>query len=126
MPVKNWEYVATPTGAYRYSINSTGDSSHKYGNCYCGQHATEVFIQVEERQFYDFVTRKLTNPDDPNWFDDFLESPATYTGSEADRGWTQNKCRTLMGHYNCLLAKRYKREALLTIAAQSGGGSPIE
>src|SRR5215475_10419889 len=107
MAVKNWEYVATPAGVFRYSITSTGNSSHKYGNCFCGQHATEIFSQVEERQFYDLVTRKLINPDDPNWFDDFLESPATYTKSEADRGWTQNNCRTMMGHYDCLVAQRH-------------------
>jgi|SRR5215813_3284956 len=126
MPEKNWEYVATPTGIYRYWITSTGDSSHKYGNCFCGQHATEVFNQIEERQFYDPVMHKWTNPDDPDLFEDFLESPATYTGSEADRGWTQNKCRTMMGHYDCLVAKRHKGETLPAIAALSGGGGENE
>jgi hypothetical protein len=126
MPENNWEYVTTPTGAYRYRISSTRGSSHKYGKCFCGQHATEVFIQVEERQYYDPVVGKLINPDDSNWFNDFLESPAAYTGSKADQGWTQNKCRTMFGHYDCLVARRYKGDVSPAIAAESGGNGTSE
>ena len=46
---------------YRYDLNSTEESSNKYGNCYiCGKHATEVFHQTEEKQYFNPVTQQLS------------------------------------------------------------------
>lgn len=64
---------------YRYKISSTGGNSQKYGNCeICGEHATEVFSQSEERQF-------------------------TFEGKEH---WTNHKCNSYFGHEECLISKR--------------------
>lgn len=37
---------------YRYRLISTGESSQKYGKCeICGEHASEVFHQIEEKKY---------------------------------------------------------------------------
>lgn len=67
---------------YRYRLMSTGDSSRKYGNCeVCGEYATEMFHQVEERRFVD--------PEEPE-----REAYTTY------------RCHNLFGHEECLVNKR--------------------
>lgn len=69
---------------YRYNLLSTNESSQKYGNCeVCGKHATEVFLQSEER--YYTIERD---------------------GNIIYKGWTQNKCKNLIGHKECLLNKQ--------------------
>jgi len=101
MPENNWEQVATPEGVYRYRIRSTGDSSRKYGNCeICDQHASEMFIQVEERQYFNL--------------------------GKSEQGWTQYKCKTSFGHYDCLVNGRRKGDAPATIGDLSGGNNANE
>ena len=47
---------------YKYAINSTGGSSAKYGNCeVCGKHASEVFLQIEERKYSEGYTHFKCN-----------------------------------------------------------------
>ena len=37
---------------YRYRLNSTGHSSTRFGPCeVCGKHASEVFIQAEQKRY---------------------------------------------------------------------------
>jgi ABC-type phosphate transport system auxiliary subunit len=65
---------------YTYKINSVGDSSAKYGNCeVCGKHATEVFHQVETKQ---------------------------YTRPDGTQGFTRHNCHNIFGHEQCLVSKR--------------------
>lgn len=67
----------------RYELSTTGGSSHNYGKCdVCGEHATEVFIQSEHRQ---------------------------YARPDGTLGWTAHKCAsTLFGHEQCLISKQLK------------------
>lgn len=66
---------------YRYKINSTGGSSAKYGKCeVCGEYATEVFSQSEERKYFDQITQK--------------------------EEFTYYKCNSYFGHRECLEGKR--------------------
>lgn len=66
---------------YKYKISSTSSNSTKYGNCeICGKPATEVFHQIEEREFFD---------------------PITNTES-----YTHNKCTSYFGHKECLESKQ--------------------
>jgi hypothetical protein len=66
---------------YKYKISSTGGNSTKYGNCeICGEPATEVFYQSEERKFF---------------------NPITQTES-----YTQDKCICCFGHKKCLESKQ--------------------
>jgi hypothetical protein len=45
---------------YRYKTTSTGSNSHKYGVCeVCGKHASEVFMQSEQREFFSKLTNKI-------------------------------------------------------------------
>lgn len=69
-------------GKFRYRINSTEHSSKRFGDCeVCHTHATEVFYQVEEKEFN--VGMVST--------------------------WTRHGCRDLYGHKKCLLKARRKR-----------------
>ena len=68
-------------GMYRYRIRDTHGSSERYGNCeVCGKPARVVWYQVEERAYYNKRKDKI--------------------------GWTQQGCRLLFGHRQCLLAQR--------------------
>jgi hypothetical protein len=65
---------------YRYNLNSTNDSSAKYGNCeVCDKHAPEVWSQVQER---------------------------SYVRPDGTLSWTQSECHNLFGHHECLLSKQ--------------------
>lgn len=67
---------------YHYTMISTRDSSAKYGPCeVCGEHCTEVFHQVEQREFI-----SVEKPD---------EISLTYY-----------QCWDYFGHENCLIGKR--------------------
>lgn len=60
---------------YRYKLTNTQESSKKYGMCeVCGKHVSEVYHQVEEKQYN--IDGKI--------------------------GWTQHKCSNLFGHKECL------------------------
>ena len=79
---------------YRYRLISTGASSHKYGPCkVCGEHATEVFSQVEERSY-----------ELPGTLEEQLEDAAKYRGG--GWGWTHDGCYSLLGHKDCLVNRR--------------------
>ena len=79
----DWEYQ----GNYRYRVKSLEASSIKYGPCeVCGKHATEMFLQIEQRQY-----RK------PN-------GEISYTGYG---------CRDMFGHYDCLVKARRENADLL-------------
>ena len=72
------------TTKYRYNLSSTKESSEELGNCdVCGEPATEVFLQGEEREY------RLDAPDD------------TYYAR-----WTQHNCRSYFGHKECLINTR--------------------
>lgn len=65
---------------YRYKLSSLNESSNRYGNCdVCGKHASEMFIQTEEKE---------------------------YTRPDGNKGWTQHECHQLFGHKECLENKR--------------------
>jgi hypothetical protein len=65
---------------YRYKLSSTEYSSAQYGNCeVCGKHATEVFIQSEERKYFNPITKQ--------------------------ESYTFHKCRNYIGHKECLESK---------------------
>jgi hypothetical protein len=69
----------------RHRIKSTAANSSKLGACeVCGKHATEVFIQSEERSFLD----------------------------DGVVAWTRQGTQTLFGHRECLLAERHREEVL--------------
>lgn len=79
---------------YRYTLKTTGASSHKYGPCgVCGEHASEVFSQAEQRAY-----------DLPGTLEDRLEDPAFYIGGIP--GWTYLGCHWIYGHKACLLGKQ--------------------
>jgi hypothetical protein len=62
---------------YHYKLINTNESSKKYGNCeICGQYATEMFHQIEEKYF-------------KNEFN-----------GENYEGWTEGK--SYFGHKDCL------------------------
>jgi hypothetical protein len=64
---------------YSYTIKNKNTSSERLGNCeVCGKHVSEVFHQMEKRQF-----------DGVN-----------------GRGWTCYGCHDYFGHYDCLIAQR--------------------
>lgn len=68
---------------YRYIIKSTGASSSKYGSCeVCGNHATEVYHQLEEQHYTIEHNDKKTE------------------------GWTKYECNDYFGHKECLESKR--------------------
>ena len=74
---------------YRYRIANTGESSRRYGSCdVCGKHASEVYIQIEERKY-----------------------TVEFASGKKHTGWTQYGCRTLFGHKDCLLSARRNVEA---------------
>lgn len=129
MPQEKWEYTVTRTQVFRYRMKSTGASSHKYGNCeVCGQHASEVFHQVEERQFFLLVKGSQTRHSDSRRSMGLPNNSITYSKSTTigarpplrDRGWTRNKCTDIFGHYDCLVSARRKADASITIAVRTG------
>lgn len=64
---------------YRYKLTNTQESSKKYGVCeVCGKHVSEVYHQIEERQY----------------------------SINDEIGWTQHKCNNLFGHKECLEKSR--------------------
>jgi hypothetical protein len=68
---------------FRYELSSTNESSSKLGNCeVCGKHATEVYMQSEERHYK------------------FEHNGVKY------EGWTKNGCNDYFGHEQCLRSKR--------------------
>lgn len=77
-------------GDYRYRVSSTGASSLKYGNCQvCAGHASEVFMQTEERAYrIEHLNRS---------------------------GWTQSGCHVLFGHLDCLRSRRRSATAAIII-----------
>lgn len=82
---------------YRYCLTSTKNSSHKYGPCeICHKHASEVFVQVEERQY---------STDSETYLEDLLEDAVMYHRN-GELGWTHNECFTYYGHEDCLINKR--------------------
>ena len=87
---------------YRYRIQSTGASSHKYGPCeVCGKHVSEVFSQIEQR-WYGTQGDPAT---DNEVMLDLLDDPGMYIwGHEV--GWTEHGCHSLFGHEACLLKAR--------------------
>lgn len=73
------------TTVFRYTIKSMGDSSTEYGNCECcGKPASEVYYQVEERQYQKPITNRVS--------------------------WTQHRCNSLFGHQDCLIMRRQLEE----------------
>lgn len=68
---------------YRYNLLTTEHGSDQYGNCEIySKHCTEVFHQIEERMYK------------------FEHNNIIY------EGWTQNECKSLFGHKNCLESKQ--------------------
>jgi hypothetical protein len=73
--------LLTQPKMYRYRLTSTNYSSARYGPCeICGEDASEVFIQVEERKYRSKAMK--------------IES------------WTHDKCNTYFGHRDCLISKQ--------------------
>lgn len=69
---------------YKYKLSTTNKNSADYGNCeVCGKHCTEVFHQTEERQYT-------------------IERDNTII----HEGYTQNQCKNLFGHKECLESLR--------------------
>lgn len=65
---------------YRYILIKTGCSSERYGSCdVCGEHAAEVFHQIEERK---------------------------YIKPNGEHSWTRHHCSDLFGHKSCLIESR--------------------
>ena len=65
---------------YRYTVRNTGYNSNTLGDCeVCGKHVSEVFSQIEERQYINPV-RGLS--------------------------WTHAGCHSLFGHESCLKSKQ--------------------
>lgn len=80
---------------YRYRLASTGHSSAKFGPCeVCGQHASEVCIQTEEKAF-----QPLVEGDPPEVWEKCPDGIA----------WSHNG--TLFGHEACLVAARKEVDA---------------
>lgn len=77
----------------RYRLVSTGESSHKYGNCeVCHQYCSEVFVQTKEHSFQ---------------LDEFDRQVMTKLGvlfPEDGIGWAHDG--STFGHESCLLSKR--------------------
>ena len=72
---------------YRYEMHLCEESGEKLGFCeVCGKYASEVFYQIEERQY------KLP------------ERIAKERGTEY--GWTRHECKSLFGHKDCLEGAR--------------------
>lgn len=95
----DWDIIEVDGMTYRYSLISTGHSSARFGSCsVCAKHASEVFIQFEERKY-----SLSANKTEREMFD-FLNDPEVYKGGK--RGWTTNRCFNLVGHEECLRGQR--------------------
>ena len=82
---------------YRYRLTSTGYSSHRYGPCeVCGEHASEVFLQLEARRYH-FDADDLASIDD-----EALRAEIKVEGWM----WTRHNCYSYFGHKLCLIGKR--------------------
>ena len=65
---------------YKYKIYSTGYSSERFGLCeICNKHVSDVFHQVEGRQ---------------------------YKSGSGKKGWTRFNCHSLYGHKDCLISQQ--------------------
>ena len=78
---------------YRYHLTNTNGSSAKFGPCcICNQHASEVWLQVEEQRYEPdqdeiaFVTSQGLTPE----------------------FWTTYESESLVGHRECLEAQQRK------------------
>ena len=72
---------------YRYKLKSLGASSFQYGPCdVCDEHVSEVFIQIEERQY---------------WIPGLVEG-----------NWTRWQCFDHFGHKECLESKQREPKEL--------------
>ena len=72
------------TMKYRYKLTSTGNSSDRYGKCeVCNENVSDVFVQTEERQFWNKWKQKIS--------------------------WTHDGCKALFGHKACLEKAQKKR-----------------
>lgn len=66
---------------YRYKLSNWNASSQKYGMCeVCGEYVSEVYYQLEDRKYFDDVEQK--------------------------HDYTQYKCKSLVGHKDCLVSQR--------------------
>lgn len=71
---------------YRYFLKSTNESSAKFGECQvCHKHASEVYIQSEQRSF---VADEIDN-----------QQAGVPVGTIL---WTFAGCKTSLGHKECL------------------------
>jgi len=83
---------------YRYRLTSTSHSSHRFGPCtVCGEHASEVFIQVEEKRFHLDANDVAMIPS---------ERVRAEKIASGGWGWTQYECHTIFGHELCLIGRR--------------------
>lgn len=65
---------------YQYKLTNTKESSSKYGNCdVCGKHVSEVYSQIEEKEYH--------RPD-------------------GSLGYTHHDCHSYFGHEECLTSKQ--------------------
>ncbi len=77
--IDHFEHAPTETDRYVYRIGTTGHSSARLGVCeVCGEHATEVFFQVEGMTF----------------------------DNDGVIAVTHYECTNLFGHRECLLKSR--------------------
>jgi hypothetical protein len=73
---------------YRYAIRRLNAGSGKYGPCeICRTYATEMFYQMEERQFL-------------------------YNGK---MHWTSHECHSRFGHESCLITARHAGHAVVPL-----------
>ncbi len=80
--------VPTEPLLYRYAIRRLNAGSGKYGPCeVCRTHASEMFYQMEERQFH-------------------------YNGK---RHWTSHECHSRFGHESCLISKRHAGHSVVPL-----------
>lgn len=80
--------IPTELPLYRYAIRRLGAGSSKYGPCeVCRTHASEMYYQMEERQFL-------------------------YNGKHQ---WTSHECHSKFGHEHCLIGKRHPGHAVVPL-----------
>ena len=66
---------------YKYKLSSTDGNSSNYGVCdICNKNATEVFHQIEKREYFNPITKKIS--------------------------LTQHNCKSYFGHKECLESKQ--------------------
>lgn len=83
---------------YRYAIRRLNAGSAKYGPCeVCRAHASEMYYQMEERQFL-------------------------YNGR---MHWTSHECHSTFGHEECLITKRHAGHAVVPLEHMQCGPSYV-